>query len=144
VQKPITDEGSRDGLVVDESLLLESIQTRVDAGRSESLLPQPTLKLRAGTRSIGDEIQGGVTHADISVCVEQIVFLVRGQGVADPEPTALQRLEHDLEGLVVALYVDEDLEASRTQRLDAGDDGWLGHAESGAMSGRAMSECSVI
>ena len=130
----VAHEGRRNRFVVEKSPLFQQMETRVDAGRVEALLTEspPEFVLRACP--VGKQVEGGVTHADIRVGVEQMVTLVGGQGVPDTEPALFEGFEHHLERFALA-EMDEDFEAALPERLDARDERISGAQPAGALLG---------
>ncbi len=57
-------------------------------------------------------------HVGVEIC--ELLTRILGELVTDSELAPLQRLERDLEGIAV-VEVDEDLQASRPEGLEAGD-----------------------
>jgi len=97
VEQAVTHEGRRNRFVVDEPTFLQSIETRVDTRRTEALLAESPPEFLACAYSVRNQVERGVTYADVLVGVEQVVARIGGQGVADAKSTSFERLEHHLE-----------------------------------------------
>jgi len=121
VAKSVSYECRGDGFVVDEPSVLEPIETEVDSCRTKALAEQAASQFGSGASAVRDQIQGGVSDAQVFVIVQEVVLAGSGQGIADAEAVALQRFEHDLEGLA-AIEVNADLQPSWFEGLDAGDE----------------------
>ena len=75
----VAHERGRDGLVIDKSLFLKSIEAEIDAGGSKALLAQTTAEFFTCSSTIGDQVQGSVANPDILVVVEEMMVEVRGK-----------------------------------------------------------------
>lgn len=128
VSETVANEGCRDCGVVDEASFLEAIETRVDTGTDETFLLEPALQLRAGARSIGNEVQSGVAYPEVAVRIEEGIPRRGREWIAHAEAAPLQGFEHDLEGFA-AVEMNQNSKSARAEGLNSGDERGRGHAQ---------------
>ncbi len=116
----VAHERRRHRSVVEETLTFQVVEAGPDACDRKALLAQPRPELPARASPVGEEVERTFSNAHVGVEICELLTRILGELVTDSELAPLQRLERDLEGIAV-VEVDEDLQASRPEGLEAGD-----------------------
>ena len=122
VSKAVTHEGGSDARVVNQSSVLQSIETQVDPDRMKPLLPQALAKFGPGSGPIREQVERGIPDPDVGIVIQQSVAIGARERVSHTQSTPFEGLQHDLEGLGIVVQVDKHLQTAWSAGLNPGNE----------------------